>query len=169
MKSLRKIALPVLSAALLLGMLLVMVSGAAAGTEKPYPGAPSRVETRTFYGPTRVTSSTTVYTSITTTVNGALIARVADFNSADVFIVGSLATSSNITGTVQFSPDLTNWASATYDYWNGSAIGTQTYVRSLSSTGATYVQVPIAGEYMRVQLATRGTVTPTVRITLRNN
>ena len=49
-----------------------------------------------------------------------------------------------------------------------SAIGTQSFARTMAADGTEYMRVPLSGEYLRVQLAATGTLTPTVQATYRN-
>lgn len=135
---------------------------------EPEPGTVTQVETRAFYGPTALNGVTT-YSTYTDTFNGGYVGAVGRYNSADVFL--TIDVTGFATGTVvtQLSADGVNWTNADYDYWNGSAIGTQPYSRTLSADGTEYMRVPIAGEFMRFQIIAQGTLTPTIRATLRNN
>lgn len=119
----------------------------------------TRQLTSTLYPATAISNGTTVYSTAATTTR---------WNSADVFVAVDLTGTAFLTVTVQLSPDGTNWADADYEYATDSAIATRTYVRSLSADGVEYMRVPLAGERMRVQIASSGAVTPTVIATYRN-
>lgn len=154
---------------LLLAMLWAMQQATVAqAAGEPEPGTVQQIETRTFYGPTALTTGT-VYSTYTTTLGSGIVGAVGSYNSADVFLVVDVTGVATATITAQFSADGTNWANADYEYWNGSAIGTQSYARTMTADGTEYMRVPIAGEYMRFQIAATGTLTPTILATLRNN
>jgi len=68
----------------------------------------------------------------------------------------------------QVSADGTNYTDADYEYVS-SGIATQTYSRTLSADGTEYLRIPMAGEYLRVKMVTTGTLTVTVKATMRNN
>lgn len=152
--------------AVLLAALLVVAllagPGRVAAVGEPPSNTVERQLTATLYPATAISNGTTVYSA------ASVITR---WNSADVFVGVDLTSTAFLTVTVQLSPDGTNWADADYEYVTADitgTIGTKTYVRSLSADGAEYMRVPLAGERLRVKIASSGAVTPTVWVTYRN-
>ncbi len=111
-------------------------------------------------GVTTVDDGVTTYTSITTTVNGALIARVVDYETADIIVSAGVpeGSTNKLAVTVRFSNDLTNWADAKRFADDGDTI---TYSADVTPTSA-LLHVPIMGEFMRLKLTATGNVTSTV-------
>lgn len=150
-----------LAAVLVLVLVLVLVgqAGPVGAVGEPPNTTVTRQLTSTLYPATAISNGTTVY-------SGAAVS--SRWNSADVFVAVDLTGTAFLTVTVQLSPDGINWADADYEYATDSAIATQSYVRSLSADGVEYMRVPLAGERMRVKIASSGAVTPTVMATYRN-
>ena len=152
--------LPLVLVALVLVLGLALVGPEQVGAVgEPPTTTVTRQLTSTLYPATAISNGTTVYSTAATTTR---------WNSADVFVAVDLTSTAFLTVTVQLSPDGTNWADADYEYATDSAIATQAYVRSLSADGVEYMRVPLAGERMRVKIASSGSVTPTVIATYRN-
>jgi hypothetical protein len=140
-------------------------------------------------GPTTYTFfSTRVLTSSTPTTYTLSPSRVIPYYSADVFVTGVVSGTDVFTVTAQVSADGTNWADASYTYPTNTssttiitgtagltattsattAIATAKYQLVLNSATTKYVQVPIVGEYLRFKIENGGTVTPTIKVTLKN-
>lgn len=149
--------------AVLLAALLVLVlasgAGRVAAVGEPPSNTVERQLTATLYPATAISNGVTVYSAA---------ANSSKWNSADVFLGVDLTGTAFLTVTVQLSPDGTAWADADYEYATDSTIATKTYVRSLSADGTEYMRVPLAGEKLRVMIASSGAVTPTVWATYRN-
>jgi hypothetical protein len=119
-------------------------------------------------GPTTYTFfSTRVLTSSTPTTYTLSPSRVVPYYSADVFVTGVVSGTDAFTVTAQVSADGTNWATATYQYVT-STLNTATYQLAFSSSTTKYMQIPIVGEYLRFKIENGGTVTPTIKVTLKN-
>lgn len=157
--------------ALILLVALAVCFGAyqfAQATGEPPNGKPTSVITQALYGPTAIITST-VY-SAPSTVLGKNPQLVRDWNEADIFVVGTVGSGASFVATVQFSNDNTNWGDGYF--WATKSDGTvvsNAYAKTVSTSGTTYIRVPITGEYIRVKLAATGAVTPTILMTLRNN
>lgn len=95
------------------------------------------------------------------------VSLTTGWTTVDVFVIADVASSGTLTATVQVSPDGTNWADADYEYWTGSAIGTQTFRRVMTADGVEVITLPLAGERWRVKLTTTAPITTTVMATLR--
>lgn len=95
------------------------------------------------------------------------VSLTTGWTTVDVFVVADVASSGTLTATVQVSADGVNWADADYEYWTGSAIGTQLFRRVMTADGAEVITLPLAGERWRVKLTTTAPVTTTVLATLR--
>lgn len=161
----KKIALFVITLALL-GFLGYQ---SAHATGEPQSAAAPNVVTKTLYGPTAIITST-VFSAPALSAGGANSQWVKLWNEADVFIVGQVGSGASFVATVQFSSDNTNWANGYF--WATKSDGTvvsNAYAQTVSTTGVTYIRVPVTGEYLRVKLVATGAVTPTVQMTLRNN
>ena len=119
----------------------------------------------------QVTVSVLRATYITTgTTNAAATSDFAQFSGwgeVDIFVTADVSGTATLTATAQVSADGVNWTNADYEYWTGSAIGTQTFQRVLSADGTEFMSVPAAGQFWRVNLAVTGGVTTTVNATLR--
>jgi hypothetical protein len=164
-------------AALVVMALLSMVvhSQPAAAIGEPPAGSVSGYVSYTLYPETALTGSDTVYSASPRTFAGEDVSNVAEFNSVDVCTTVDIAT----TGTITVTPQFTNfgdnratnryWADASYDYWTGSAVSAQDYQTELTADGADCIRVPVIGEYLRLKVEHTDAMTPTIRVTLRNN
>ena len=122
----------------------------------------------TLYAATAATGAGTANTtSPMLDASGRNLASTVDWAVADVFITTDIATSGTLTATVQFSADNVNWASADYEYGD-SSINTQIYRRVMTADGTEFMQVPLAGQYMRVSLQRSASMTNTVTVVYRN-
>ncbi len=141
-------------------LVLLMASGVAGvfASGEPEAGTVVGEQTFTLYGPTAVTTGTVNST-------GSLM---RSFNAVDVFVTVDV-TNATVTSTVQYSADGTNWADADYEYATDSAIATKAYTRVQSADGTEVIRLPMAGEYLRVNMVVTGAATPTVLAVARNN
>ena len=174
-KNVRRWAMLMFATALLLllsGMAAISLSPhnvEAAPAEQASVVAPRSV---TLYGPTVVTTGT-FYSAAPLNVNGIDNARTTNYTQADVFAWVDAGSSGTVTVTVQTSPDESNWTNATDVVHTFNVSGTLTsnsYINRVVLAGASangMVSLHLSGEFMRVQLATVGPVTPTVKVTLR--
>lgn len=113
-------------------------------------------------------SGTTVNTSAPNVdAEGRDVSLTTGWGSVDVFVTADVVSTGTLTATVQVSADGVNWADADYEYWTGSAIGTQTFRRALAADGTEVMSLPLAGDRWRVQLTSTAPVTTTVKATLR--
>lgn len=103
----------------------------------------------------------------TTVYSAGAYSVTTGYGVADVFLVGDLTGTSNLTMTAQVSADGVNWADSDYEYATDSTIATKTDTRSLSADGTEYIRVRLAGDYLRVKLQTWGTATAAVQVTYR--
>ena len=169
----------------------------AAQAEDVSENAVSKQITYTLYGPTAVTTSTVNTSSPATDAYGRDMSATNGWSVADVFIIADGTGTWSLTATPQLSPDASNWTGANWEYvansftesatttitntgavtstsvtvssLTGSAtVSTQAHSRTMTSDGTEYMRIPLAGEYLRVQLAVTGAVTPTVKVTYRN-
>jgi hypothetical protein len=113
------------------------------------------------------TTTTTAAPGVLDT-NGREVAKTTGWSGADVFVTIDGTGTFTLTATVQVSADGTNWATADYEYATDSTIATQSIARTMTADGTEFMRVPLAGEYLRVQLAATGNITPTVKTTYRN-
>lgn len=82
----------------------------------------------------------------------------------DAFINADFATTGTLTATVQFSADGTNWATGV----NTNASGTEVTLQEvITNDGDGMVHIPMAGQYVRFKLEPSASVTPTIRLVLR--
>lgn len=141
----------------------------ARATGEPTNGTTKSTLTQVLYGPTAIVTST-VYSAPSLSATGGNPQWVKNWNEADVFVVGQVGSGASFVATVQFSSDNTNWGDGYF--WATKSDGTvvsNAYAKTVSTSGTTYIRVPITGEYIRVKLAATGAVTPTILMTLRNN
>ena len=125
----------------------------------------------TFYGPTAVTTGTT-YSAAPLTVQSEDFARTTNFSTADVFVSTGANSSGALTVTLQVSPDEITWADSNQVIYpfDSSGVATATVVPYrvvLSGVSVGVVTVPLVGEFARVKIEAVGSLTPTVKITLR--
>lgn len=146
-------------------------------------GTVQGVRTYTYYPPTALTAvatQATTYSGVPRIETGVDISHVRSWNSLDMFVTLDVSGTGTITVTPQFSPDQSDWTDGDYRHitFSGDAtttistLNTQTYQLALSSDSTDYINaIPIAGEYLRFKIlyAGSGTVTPTIKGTLRNN
>lgn len=162
-------------AALLLVFTLAVAANMAFAQGEPQPGTVDNLATFTIYGPTTIVSGTTNTEAPNLTTSGLNRANVSQWNSADIFFNVDVLGGTVITLTPQFSADQSHWADAYYNFVDTvstteTVIARQSYQVVVSGVDTVdYVRVPVAGEYMRVQMVVSGTVTPTIWTTLRNN
>ncbi len=165
-----KFGLMVLLALALCGALALGLQGnATAQTRAP---AISKQITYLLYPTTAISGAATTYTASPRTLAPGLDAsKVNGWANVDIFATIDLASAGNVTLTLQYSADGTNWADADYEYATGNTtgtVGTQTYVRYLTADGTELIQAPTAGEFVRLKMASTVSVTPTVYATYRN-
>lgn len=165
---------PVLALAALLTAALLWL-GTSAGVQavgEPLPGTVQGIATYTYVNASVATTGTTYSGAPLAMSSGLDVSRVGVWQAADVFVTADVEPGGALTATVQMSPDQENWADLTYVYPSGSSPVTlteQPYQVVMTADGTRLLRVPIAGEYMRVKLERVGTVTATVKATLRNN
>ena len=160
----------------LLALLVTIALSVAirADSGEPYPGAVSRVATYVFYPATAVTGSTTIYSSSPQLSNSQDFTRVSNWNSADVYVTGQVASSQRFTVTAQTSPDQATWANAAFLASGFTSAGvsvsaSKVYSAVISvSSDVKLLRIPISGEYLRFKIEKSGAVTPTITVTLRN-
>jgi hypothetical protein len=174
-----KRVLPLLITVFLVALLWVMPwqdTSAQQSIEGPQSAASARVSTVTLYGPTRITTGTTNTSSPVSSVGGVDASRLAEYGAVDVFVFstfGTVPVATALTVTAQYSPDATNWTDAEVRYVTWTSTGTVTYnardywrVLNAASPSA-LIQLPAAGEYIRLRMEAKGIVTPTVKLTYR--
>lgn len=136
---------------------------------EPIAHAVERQLTGVLYPPTALTSSGTVNTaSPRFEVTGRDLSKTTGYANADVFIKIDLAITGTVTATVQVGAVATDWATADYEWGDSDSINTQSYQRVMTADGVEVIRLPLAGEYMRVQLAHSAAVTPTIWVSYRN-
>ena len=109
----------------------------------------------------------TYLTATTTAAAPSDIAQFSGWGEVDIFVTADVSGTATLTATAQVSADGVNWTNADYEFWNGTAIGTQTFQRVLSADGTEFMSVPATGQFWRVSLGVSGGVTTTVNATLR--
>jgi hypothetical protein len=172
-----------IGAALVLALVVVGLALSVAQTQpaaaigEPPAGSVSGYVSYTLYPATALTTDDTTYSSSPRTFAGEDVSMVAEFNSVDICSTVDISG----TGTITVTPQFTNygdnratnryWADADYDYWTSSAVSAETYQSVLSADGADCIRAPVIGEYLRLKIehTTTDTITPSVRVTLRNN
>lgn len=150
---------PLLALVMVLAALGILPHAVAAVGEPP-AGTTASIQTYTLYDTAVITTNGTIYST------GQ---QFQYWNAADVFVTADVASGGVVTVTAQVSSDNTNYANLDYEYADADEVATRTYQRVLSADGTEVMRIPMAGEYLRVSLATTGTVTPTVQTTMRNN
>lgn len=184
---------------LLVVLFLVLVMGAGlAGSVGAGPGEPLPGTVRglggpyTFYNASAGITETT-YTSQPKTVQGQDVSIIWLYHSADIFVTADVSGTDTITVTPQVSVDGTNWTDVTYTYVADTLAQTTTVLTSTGTTTATsttsmssavtegiervvlstdttdYLRIALAGKYLRLKIETSGTVTPTIKVLLRND
>lgn len=183
---------------LLLVLLFTLVLGTAlVGSVSAGPGEPASGTVRglggvyTYYNEGSIT--TTTYTDQPRTVQGQDVSTIWLYHSADIFVTADVSGTDTITVTPQLSVDGSNWTDVTYTYVADTLAQTTTVLTSTGTTTATsttsmssavtegteqivmstdatdYLRIPLAGKYLRLKMETSGTVTPTVKVLLRND
>lgn len=163
-------------------------------TNQPAPVAPpqdapifqpvERQRTYTIYGPTAVTTGTVNTSAPNLDGFNRDMALTTGWSLADVFVGVDGTGTFTVTAKVQISADGSNWADYAYDYesltsaWasegvTSTAAASTTIARhtptlTFTADGTGFIQAPLAGEWLRVQLGVTGAVTPTVKVTYRN-
>jgi hypothetical protein len=184
---------------LLVVLFLVLVMGAGlAGSVGAGPGEPLPGTVRglggpyTFYNASSGITETT-YTSQPKTVQGQDVSIIWLYHSADIFVTADVSGTDTITVTPQVSVDGANWTDVTYTYVADTLAQTTTVLTSTGTTTATsttsmssavtegiervvlstdttdYLRIALAGKYLRLKIETSGTVTPTIKVLLRND
>jgi hypothetical protein len=160
--------LGVLIGAVLMAVLFIapMVSAGTLGPGSPDLPAVAQSTTYTFFNAKVLTSSTTITYSTSPL-------RLGTWATADVFVTGVVSGSTAFTVTPQYSADNTNWVNASYTYvtWNqtGTAtLNTATPQVVINSNTTSFMRIPMAGEYLRFKVDNAGSVTVTLKATMKN-
>lgn len=157
----------------------------ASGPGEPDPGTVVGIGIRTFYA-TPLTGTGTVQTTLSRDMHV--------WRNLDVFVTLDISGTGYVTVTPQVSADNTNFVTATYNYQALSyattvtatttststatttstvslsdAVTEATYQIALTADGTDYLRMPMAGYYLRFNIAYSGTVTPVVRAVARND
>lgn len=119
---------------------------------------------RTMYSATALSSSGTVYSPAT--VSGENVTLTRYYHAGEAFVTIDLATTGTVTVTAQSSTDQTNWADAYTVGDTGTSIPVWVV---LTADGTNYMRIPFAGYYTRFKIQHTASVTPTIRMVLRNN
>jgi hypothetical protein len=153
--------------ALIIALVVLLLGGLALSNSMPAAAQASNQLTTDVLAATPITGTLdTAAPNLDSASRDA--SKTVGWTTADVFIAATVDSSATLTATVQVSPDGLNWADAKSEYWTGTAIGTHVQRRVMTVTGVEYVTFPLAGEYWRLHMvAAGGTVTPTVKVTLR--
>lgn len=149
----------------LLVVLLVLLSFTTPNAQAQDPA--SNTLTVNVLSATVITNATQVTSAPNIDAQARDVSKTQGWNKADIFVSATISPTAIVTATIQFSPDTTNWANGYSEYWTGSAIGQNPQRIVLSAAGTGYVSVPLAGSNWRVSLTSTGTVTATVKATLR--
>jgi hypothetical protein len=164
-------------------MAVAMVAGLLVGQSiVPTPAAAQSavrtnvvdMPTYTLLTATRLVSATTVSAS-PNRVGGIDISDTRGYAGADVFIAAEGEGDWALDATVELSPDRVHWAPVRYEQLGFDDNGidviqtTPPLTRWLSPDRDTdYMMLVLANQYLRVNLAATGTVTPTVWVTYRD-
>lgn len=155
-----------LAAVLMLALALFVLAQPAA-VPAAAQDAPSQQLTVDVLSATYIATNTVNTAAPNVDTQGRDVSKTAGWKAVDIFVTGDVSGTAYLTATAQVSADGVNWTAANYEYWTGSAIGTKTHARSLSTDSTVYMTLPLAGEYWRVSVQTTGGVTTTVKATLR--
>lgn len=171
-------------AALVLVALLFGVMGSQAQAQERAP-AVEKQRTLLLHPAAAASGAGTAYTASPRELSpGVDASAVAGFANVDIFATVDISDTGNVTLTVQFSADGTNWADYTYSYasntssWESegitstatasTAIAAQTPKLYFAADGTQLLTVPTAGEFVRVKMERNATMTPTIYVTYRN-
>lgn len=161
---------------LALAFALNVSARASQQVEGPQAALSTRVSTVTLYGPTSIVTGTTYTAAPDVATGGVDASRIAEYGAVDVFVFGTFGTvpvATAVTVTAQYSPDAVNWTDAEVRFVSVTDAGAVTYNardywRVLNAANpSALLQVPAAGEYVRLKMEAKGTVTPTVILTYR--
>lgn len=156
-------------------LLVAALAAALAGTVLASdPGEPEPGTVRGLSGPHAIYAASTgltatTYTASPNTIYGQDVSLTWLYHAMDVFVSVDVSGTDTITVTPQFSADAANWANTYYQTVSGTTVTAHDYRVVLSADGTNYVRVPLAGKYTRFKIETGGTVTPTIRVLLRND
>jgi hypothetical protein len=165
-KTKRVVIVTLITMMMLLALSASMVA-ADSGSGDPEPARVQSWSSYTFYNAAIVTTGT-LNTASPLIRAGIDASRAVQWANADVFVTAAVSGTAVLTVTPQFSNDAVNWASA---YWNtvsSTTVTAQPYRIVLSANGSSYLRMPMAGEYVRFNIANTGYVTATVRVTFKN-
>ena len=153
-----------------LAALMFGAGTAAAGPGDPQAGTVQGVGSYTMY------SSGSIVTATTTLYGGAQTGeatRFTNFNALDVFVTGDISGTRTATVTMQYSADGTT---STVSTSGTPTVYEDEYQMVLSADGTDFVQMPVAGLYVRPKIELSGAVsgdtngiTLTVTAIARNN
>jgi len=157
--------------------LSMLMSGAALLSVTPMvTAAPaeqgSTPRTVTMIEPARVTTGTT-YSDAPLLVQGQDAAMTTNYGSVAMFVTTGANSTGTMTATLQISPDREIWVDSTeivYSFNTTGTLASNTITHRVTLSGASQtgvVRTALAGAYMRVKLDVAGTLTPTVKATLR--
>jgi hypothetical protein len=136
--------------------LLVASLSAPAAAAPPSPGAIVGVSTRTFALTKVITGNTqTTFTASPLLSRGIDLSKTTGYYLADSFVTADVNGGSSLIAVPQVSADAVNWTALPY-------------TSTLSADSTDLQQFTTAGEYLRYSLTTTGTITITIRITLKN-
>lgn len=179
----KRLMVGVVAALVLVALLFTVMGGQAQAQER----APALVKQKTLllHPAAAASGAGTAYTASPRTLSpGVDASAVAGFANADIFATVDISDTGNVTLTVQFSADGTNWADYTYAYSSNTsswvsegitstatastAIAAQTPKLYFAADGTQLLTVPTAGEFVRVKMERNATMTPTIYVTYRN-
>lgn len=189
MKTKRVLVVAMVTMVMLLALTASMA--VASGPGEPQNGKPVGWQSQTFYS-TALTTTATRYTSSPLTRQGLDISKITAWSVAEVFVTADVSGTATVTVTPQLSNDAINWVDADFTYPADSIASVTSIITSTGLTTATtsltgstalatgnyqvvlradqtaYKRVTLAGDYLRFKIESAGTVTPTVRVTLKN-
>lgn len=150
---------------------MILASGPRVSAEvaAPATGGVTRVATYVYYSGAQLEDETAYTAAPLLLSTGEDASRVADFHAVDLFVTATVSGTAELTTTLQYSADGTNWADAYYTEIISDAVTTVPYRVIQSTDGTQYLRAPIAGLYLRLAFEAEGAVTPAARVVLRNN
>lgn len=89
---------------------------------------------------------------------------ITGWAGGDAFITADFATTGTLTTTVQFSADGASWADAKLTAADGSEVALGEVI---TDDGTGMVHIPVGGQYVRFKLDPSASVTPSIRLVLR--